>query len=168
LAAPVSSPRIRVAAVIPHGDGILVVRHRKDGEMYHLLPGGGVEIGETVAAALRREVLEETGIECEPVTPLFINDSIAPDGSRHVLQLTFLVRPTGGALGAASADPRVDAVEPVAFAQLADLDLRPPMAAELLRAAAAGYSGCARYLGPLWSEPGHGITEADRTPVTDE
>jgi ADP-ribose pyrophosphatase YjhB (NUDIX family) len=168
LAAQASSPRIRVAAVIPHGDGILVVRHRKDGETYHLLPGGGVEPGETLAEALRREVLEETGLACELVAPLFINDSIASDGSRHVLQLTFLVRPTGGELGAASADPRVEAVEPIAFAQLADLDLRPPMAAALLEAAAAGYTGGARYLGPLWSGADHGITEADRPPETDE
>ena len=159
--APASSPRIRVAAVIPRGDGILVVRHRKAGETYHLLPGGGVEPGETVAVALAREVLEETGLSCDVVAPLFINDSIAPDGSRHVVQLTFLARPTGGQLGVASADPRVVAVESVTFSDLADLDLRPPMAELLLEAAAAGYSGCARYVGPLWSDDGHGTTEAD-------
>lgn len=165
--APASSPRIRVAAVIPHGDGLVVVRHRKDGLSYHLLPGGGVEQGETIAEALSREVLEETGLSCELVAPLFINDSIAPDGTRHVVQLTFLARPTGGSLSEAIVDPRVEAVEHVSFAEMATLDLRPPMAAELLEAAAAGYSGCARYLGPLWSDPDHGITETDSAPGTD-
>jgi len=167
LEAQATSPRVRVAAVIPHGEGLLVVRHRKDGRTYHLLPGGGVEAGESLAAALSREVREETGLECEAVSPLFINDSIAPDGERHVVQITFLVRPTGGSLGDATADPRVDAVEHVSFAELADLDLRPPMAAELLEAAASGYSGCARYLGPLWSDHSDSITETDSDPGTD-
>jgi 8-oxo-dGTP diphosphatase len=158
---------VRVAAVIPSGDGMLLVRHRKDGETYHLLPGGGVEQGETIADALRREVLEETGLTCDIAYPLFINDSIAPDGSRHVVQLTFLVRPTGGALTSEPADPRVAAVETVAFSQLALIDLRPPMAEPLLAAAAAGYPAQARYLGPLWSDPLRDDTEAGPTPVTD-
>jgi ADP-ribose pyrophosphatase YjhB (NUDIX family) len=139
--------------------GVVTVRHEKDGRSYHLLPGGGVEAGETIADCLVREVREETGIVCEVVGPLFINDSIAPDASRHVVQLTFLARATGGAVTAQSGDPRVAAVEIVAFDQLADLDLRPPMATELLEGGASGFSGPARYLGPLWSELEAGITE---------
>ena len=153
LAAPASSPRVRVAAVIPSGDGLVLVRHEKDGESYYLLPGGGVEPGETLAAALSREVTEETGLACELVAPLFVNDSIAPDGARHMIQLTFLARPTGGAITTSPADPRVASVRTVAFSDLAALDLRPPMGEQLLEAAANGYSGCARYLGSLWSDP---------------
>ena len=164
MAAPVSSPRVRVAAVIPSGDGLVLVRHEKDGASYYLLPGGGVQAGETIAAALSREVMEETGLACEVVAPLFVNDSIAPDGSRHVVQLTFLAKPTGGALTDSPADPRVAAVRCAAFAELADLDLRPLMGEQLLEAAASGYSGCARYLGPLWSEPDTASQRRDRRP----
>jgi 8-oxo-dGTP diphosphatase len=148
-----------VAAVIPYAGGLLTVRHEKDGHSYHRLPGGGVEAGESVHDALIREVSEETGVLCELAGPLFINDSIAPDGSRHVVQLTFLARATGGAVTVLPDDPRVAAVEVVSLDALGDLDLRPPMAAELLQAAATGFSDRARYLGPLWSEPEHGITE---------
>jgi hypothetical protein len=83
------------------------------------------------------------------------------------VQLTFLVRPTGGDLTTSPSDPRVAAVCSTPFLELSSLDLRPPMARPLLEAAANGYSGPARYLGPIWSEPGHGITETGATPVTD-
>jgi ADP-ribose pyrophosphatase YjhB (NUDIX family) len=159
LAAPGCSPRVRVAAVIPYQGGILTVRHEKHGRSYHLLPGGGVEAGETIADCLVREIREETGVVCELVGPLFINDSIAPDASRHVVQLTFLARATGGAITSRPDDPRVAAVEIVPLDRLGDLDLRPPMAAELLQEASSGFSGRARYLGPLWSELETGITE---------
>jgi ADP-ribose pyrophosphatase YjhB (NUDIX family) len=155
---------VRVAAVIPSGDGLLLVRHEKDGRSYYLLPGGGVEPGETIAAALTREVGEETGLVCELVAPLFINDSIAPDGERHVIQLTFLARPTGGALTASPQDARVAEVRATPFSQIADLDLRPPMGEQLLEMAADGYSSSARYLGPLWSDPVPGVTETGAAP----
>ena len=165
--APAISPRVRVAAIIPDGDGIVLVRHQKGDEAYDLLPGGGVETGETLESALKREVLEETGLTCQVLAPVFINDSIAPDGSRHVVQLTFLVRPTGGELRVDPDDPRVLAPHTVSVELLGYLDLRPPMAAELQEAARKGFKAGMRYLGPLWTDDGSGITETGATPATD-
>jgi len=167
LAAPASSPRVRVAAVIPDEEGIVLVRHRKDGEVYDLLPGGGVELGETLEIALKREVLEETGLTCDIGAPLFINDTIAPDGSRHVVQITFLATRTGGDLCMDPTDERVMAPHTVPVALLAYLDLRPPMAEQLLAASVAGYPATAAYLGALWTDDTAGITETGATPVTD-
>ena len=167
MAAQELSPRIRVAAIIPDEDGIILVRHQKGDQAYDLLPGGGVEAGETLEAALKREVLEETGLTCQVLDPLFINDSIAPDGTRHVVQITFLVRPTGGELRVDPEDPRVLAPHTVSVELLGYLDLRPPMAAELQESAATGFNTGMRYLGPLWTDDGTGITETGATPATD-
>ncbi|MFP4173447.1 MAG: NUDIX domain-containing protein, partial [Candidatus Hydrogenedentota bacterium] len=58
-------PRIRVAAIAVRDGAILLVRHEKHGERYWLLPGGGVDFGETLTEALAREVREETGLAIE-------------------------------------------------------------------------------------------------------
>ncbi len=151
-------PRVRVAAVLELEGRILFVRHRKGASEYHLLPGGGVERGETLEEALTREVREETGLECRVVKPLFISDTVEPGGGMHVVNLTFLAEVTGGTLAAPADDPRVAGADLLGPEGLDDLDLRPPIAALLAEAAAAGFAVEARYLGPLWTEGARGST----------
>lgn len=50
----------RVAAVLLHGDSVLL--HRGTGDDFWSLPGGRVEFGETTAQALTRELHEELGV----------------------------------------------------------------------------------------------------------
>ena len=51
--------RIRVGVLIWRDGEVLLVRHEKGARSYWLVPGGGVDAGETMAAAGAREVLEE-------------------------------------------------------------------------------------------------------------
>jgi ADP-ribose pyrophosphatase YjhB (NUDIX family) len=53
--------RPSVAAIIPNNDGHVLLQRRSDNGLWGL-PGGGVEIGESVSTAIVREVQEETGL----------------------------------------------------------------------------------------------------------
>lgn len=50
-----------VCAIITDGENRVLLEHRRDFDLWSL-PGGAVELGESVLAALKREVLEETGL----------------------------------------------------------------------------------------------------------
>lgn len=84
-----ASIRIRVSALIHDRGEVLLVRHAKDGHEYYLLPGGGVDPGERLDEALRREVREETGLSIEAGPLLALADTIAPRGERHILHIFF-------------------------------------------------------------------------------
>src|SRR5574342_1007747 len=55
-----------VAAIIPNGEGRILLQRRSDNGLWGL-PGGSVEIGESVRDAIIREVREETGLTVEVV-----------------------------------------------------------------------------------------------------
>jgi ADP-ribose pyrophosphatase YjhB (NUDIX family) len=58
-------PKPRAAAVVLDGDRVLVMKRHKQGRDYAVLPGGGVEPGETDTEAVLRELHEETTLVAE-------------------------------------------------------------------------------------------------------
>jgi 8-oxo-dGTP diphosphatase len=100
-------PFLGVGALIFEGRSILLVERAKEPlKGYWSLPGGIVEAGEKLDAAIRREVLEETGLEIEPVALFEIFERIMPDAEGrpeyHYVLMDYLCRVTGGQLEAAS------------------------------------------------------------------
>ena len=100
-------PILGVGALIFEGDRILLVeRGQEPLKGYWSLPGGVLERGETLKQAVRREVLEETGLEVEPTGEFEIFERIMRDAEGrpeyHYVLIDYTCRVTGGRLRAAS------------------------------------------------------------------
>ncbi len=92
--------RIRIAGVYTEDDRILLVKHRKAGREYYLLPGGGQKPGESQSDALIREWKEELSLDVEPGEFLFCGESVPPRGllKSQVLQMTYKINRIRGEL----------------------------------------------------------------------
>lgn len=126
------NPRIRAAAAIVQDGALLLVRHEKEGRGYWMLPGGGVQWGEGIDAAVRRELIEETGLEVATGDLLFVKDTIHPEGARHMVHIVLRATVVGGEL-LPSQDPRVVETRWVPLQELPSMDFRPDVMAELLQ-----------------------------------
>ncbi len=144
-------PRVRVAALMLLDGDVVVVRHRAGRDVYHLLPGGGVDLNETLSDALKREVAEETGLLIDVGRPLIINDTIDPSGARHVVNITFAATIIGGSITSSPSDLRVEGVELVSPDALTKLDMRPPIASEI-EIAVANEEYPTKYVGSVFVE----------------
>ncbi|MBL7259155.1 NUDIX hydrolase [Paractinoplanes lichenicola] len=82
---------VSVAAVVTDNHGQVLVIQRHDNGAWQL-PGGVLEIGETIEDGVRREVEEETGVVVEPIqlTGIYKNMKLG------VVAMVFLARPVSG------------------------------------------------------------------------
>jgi len=93
-----SYPQLAVSAAIFRDGKILLVRRaRSPAKGFYSLPGGRVEFGEALHAALHREVGEETGLKIE-IIDLAAWREVVPGatGGGHYLIMSFAVRWTSG------------------------------------------------------------------------
>jgi len=148
-------PRVRVSALLLWRDCILLCRQEKPGKEYWLLPGGGVDGGESLIDALRRELREELGIEWDDLPlegPIALVDSIAPKftlAKKHVVHIIFGADVSGRSLeDVETHDAAVRGARLFSLDELEDIVLHPPIKRFLARWRPGDP---AVYLGSLWA-----------------
>jgi ADP-ribose pyrophosphatase YjhB (NUDIX family) len=133
-------PILAVGGVVLVGDGadqsvVIARRGREPHAGVWSLPGGAVELGETLTEAIAREVREETGLVVAPADVVGVFDEIVrePDGGvrYHYVIVDYLCRATGGALRAAD---DADEVAAVPVGEVGARDLSPRVRAAIGRA----------------------------------
>jgi 8-oxo-dGTP pyrophosphatase MutT (NUDIX family) len=102
-AAPAATSVVPSAnVVVVNDDGALLVIHRSDNDNW-ALPGGAMDLGESLVTTAVREVKEETGIDCEVTglvgiytDPKHIIVYTSNGEARQEFSVLFTARPTGG------------------------------------------------------------------------
>ena len=101
-----STPLVGVGAIVVQNSRVLLVRRGTEPLKGHwTLPGGMLEVGESLTTGVVREVREETGLDVEPIELIELLDRIHREDGRvryHYVIADYLCRVTGGDLRAAS------------------------------------------------------------------
>ncbi len=80
-----TKPAVAVGAVVIHERRVLLVKRRNAPSLGEwAIPGGSVELGETLQQAAEREILEETGVTIRAGEPVFCFDAIVRESSGRV------------------------------------------------------------------------------------
>ena len=136
-------PIVGVGAVVVDANRVLLVRRGHEplkGEWS--IPGGAVELGETLEVACAREVHEETGLDVDVGPMIDVFDRIRIDGDGrtryHYVLVDFVCRPVGGTLSCAS-----DATEArwVSIIELAEYGVQPATVSVIEKALERARSG---------------------------
>ena len=107
------TPKLMVDVIIPSERGVVLIRRGNDPfEGRWALPGGFVEVGETLEEAAYREAAEETGLAVEVARLVGVYSDPERDPRGHNVSVAFLARVLSGDLVAATDASEVAVVDP--------------------------------------------------------
>lgn len=141
--------RIRVAVILIKNGKILLVQHKKDGRKYWVVPGGGLNFGESVSVCARRELREELNLKILLGRLVFAVESIAKDSSRHILNLFFTGKIVGGRLRVAK-DHRLNGSKFIDINKLDKIKLYPLVGRHIKEAYRNNFKNQIMLLSPEW------------------
>jgi ADP-ribose pyrophosphatase YjhB (NUDIX family) len=142
-------PTTRISVVVVENDKILLVRHRKGNRQYWVLPGGRLEYGETFIECGVRELKEETGLDIQIERFLFLSEAIAPDRSRHIVNIYLKAKVVGGTMRVGN-EPVLAGVDFLPLAELSQITLFPPIGKVIVESLPSDREQGIVYLGNLW------------------
>jgi ADP-ribose pyrophosphatase YjhB (NUDIX family) len=143
------SIKVRPTAVLIEDGCILLLEQRVSEERSWSLPGGTLEVGETVEECLIREMREETELAVSVGRLLYVCERI--ENETHVIHMTFLVKREEGRV-ACGAEPEVgaQAIKSVKLVPIAELS-RYGFGARFCELASAGFPEGGTYQGSVRS-----------------
>lgn len=121
-------PRPAVGAVVFKDDRVLLVqRGRPPARGQWAIPGGSIQLGESLQAAAEREILEETGITIKATEPVYTFDAIVRDDHGQI-QYHYVIVDLAADYVQGELAPGDDAADArwVAADELASLNVSPP------------------------------------------
>lgn len=101
-----NQPIVGVGGVVVRGSCVLLVRRGTEPSMGEWsIPGGMIELGESLKDGIRREVAEETGLRVRPMETIAVVDRVQKNGRRvryHYVLIDYVCLPAGGRLRSGS------------------------------------------------------------------
>ena len=94
------TPLLTVDAVIITNEGKIILIKRKNPPFGWALPGGFVDVGETVEEACKREAKEETNLDVKIERLLGVYSDPRRDARGHTVSIVFLCKIIGGSMKA--------------------------------------------------------------------
>lgn len=126
-----ATPKVDVRGGIFQEERVLLVRERSDGRW--TLPGGWVDVNDAPAAAVEREIREESGYRARAVKLAAVLDKNRhphPPGIHHIFKLFFVCELTGGS---AATSAETDGVDFFPLSALPELSLGRVLPAQIER-----------------------------------